>query len=119
SYGPLHSIFVIPGNETCCQVAPPSSDVAQSMSEHPSLFTNRPCWNALTIVLPNEKVSGSTSVACWLSVLVNGSVLILLSETCAEDESASATTNVRTRIRKLGYLEVLAGDKVFLQCVWD
>jgi hypothetical protein len=36
---------------------------------------NRPIWKSDTIIEPADRVSGSTSVACWLSVLVNGSRL--------------------------------------------
>src|SRR6266849_6103965 len=42
-----------------------------------------PTWNAATMVEPNAKLSGSTSVACWLVELVNVSVLSLTSGTVA------------------------------------
>ena len=44
----------------------------------------RPSWKAATIVLPKEKVSGSTCVACWLVEFVYGSELILVSGTFAD-----------------------------------
>ena len=33
----------------------------------------RPSWNTATIVDPNEKLSGSTAVSCWLSAFVPAS----------------------------------------------
>ena len=48
------------------------------MSEAPPSL-NRPTWDEDTIVLPAVNVSGSSSVACWLVVLVNGSVLTRVS----------------------------------------
>src|SRR5436309_3365585 len=45
------------------------------MFDEPPL-KNRPTWKADTMVLPEEKVSGSTSVACWLVLFVYGSELI-------------------------------------------
>jgi hypothetical protein len=55
-------------------VAPPSFDVEKPMSEDPPPET-RPVWNAVTMVLPKVKVSGSTSVRCWAWASVNGSEL--------------------------------------------
>ncbi len=43
-------------------MAPPSVDLEKPMLVAPP-FRNRPTWNVATIVEPNEKVSGSTSVA--------------------------------------------------------
>src|SRR5260221_588861 len=43
------------------------------MSEPPP-SVNRPTCEEVTMVDPNANVSGSTSVACWLGVFVNGSV---------------------------------------------
>jgi len=56
--------------------------VAHPTSEAPP-SRNRPVWNAATTVVPKENVSGSTSVAWKLPVLVNGSVLIVVTETLA------------------------------------
>src|SRR5262245_46267703 len=56
---------VMPGSIPCCHVAPPSVEVLKLMSEPPPSL-NRPTCDEETIVLPNENVSGSTSVACWL-----------------------------------------------------
>src|SRR3977135_3113095 len=58
----------------CCQVAPPSVEVFQLMSEAPP-SGNRSTCEELTTVSPQAKVSGWSSVACWPLVLVNGSVL--------------------------------------------
>src|SRR5689334_6305812 len=44
------------------------------MSDEPP-SVKRPAWKAATIVEPDEKLSTSTSVACWLVGLVNGSAL--------------------------------------------
>jgi hypothetical protein len=41
----------------------------------------RPTWKAVTMVEPNAALLGSTSVACWLEVLVNVSVLSFVSAT--------------------------------------
>src|SRR5205814_3037613 len=51
-------LVVRPGRLPCVQVAPPSLDVANPVSEEPPPKT-RPIWNAETIVLPLMKVSGS------------------------------------------------------------
>src|SRR5258708_17818520 len=67
----------MPGRKPCCQVVPPSVEVFQPMSELPPSL-NRPTWEEVTMVLPYAKVSGSTSVACWLVELVYGSVLTLI-----------------------------------------
>ncbi len=64
----------MPGSMPCCQVLPPSVEVTQPVSEAPP-SVKRPTWEAPTMVLPTAKVSGSSSVACWLVVLVNGSLL--------------------------------------------
>src|SRR5580693_9628491 len=66
----------MPGKKPCFQVVPASCDVAQPMSAPPPPYT-RPVWNAATMVLPKEAVSGSTSVLCWLGALWNGSWLTL------------------------------------------
>src|SRR5438874_10708689 len=68
----------MPGRNPLVHVAPPLIEVAKPMSAPPPLKI-RPTWNALTIVEPKAKVSGSTSVACWLVLLVKVSVLNLLS----------------------------------------
>ncbi len=68
----------MPGSMPCCQVVPPSVEVFQPMSEAPP-SVNRPTCEEATIVLPYAKVSGSSSVACWLEELVNGSVLTWVS----------------------------------------
>ena len=56
------------------QCAPESLDTAQPMFDAPP-SSNRPTWKVLTTVDPNEKLSGSTSVAWWLGPAVYGSVL--------------------------------------------
>jgi hypothetical protein len=69
---------VIPGRNPLFQELPPSPERAQPMFDAPP-SKNRPTWNADTIVDPDAKVSGSTSVACWLVLLVYGSLLRLVS----------------------------------------
>src|SRR5215211_5516035 len=68
----------MPGRKPFVQVPPPSADRAQPMLEDPP-SKKRPTWKAETIVDPAAKVSGSTSVACWLVVFVYGSELSLVS----------------------------------------
>src|SRR5438045_9548807 len=48
------------------------------MSDAPPSL-NRPTWDEDTMVVPAVNVSGSSSVACWLVLLVNGSVLTRVS----------------------------------------
>ncbi len=85
---------VMPGSEPCVQVTPLSVEVANPMSEAPP-SKKRPCWNAETIVEPFENVSGSTSVACWLVLLLNGSELIIVSVTFAAAGTAPTATAAR------------------------
>src|SRR4051794_39789965 len=61
------------------------------MSVAPPL-KKRPTWNVATTVAPYENVSGSSSVACWLVVFVNGSAL-----TCVNDTFACAPTTPKAR----------------------
>src|SRR5919202_572027 len=51
----------------------------------------RPHCAAATIVLPNEYVSGSAIVACWLVAFVNGSVAMIVTATFAEATSESVS----------------------------
>src|SRR5262245_10900792 len=53
----------------------------------------RPACVVTTIVEPNAKLSGSTSVACWLVKFLYGSVLIVVSATfaAAVRDATSAT----------------------------
>jgi hypothetical protein len=81
---PMPDVAVMPGrNVGVPQVLPPSVDLETPMSVPPP-SKKRPTWKAETIVEPLAKVSGSTSVACWLVVFVNGSWLIALSGTFAD-----------------------------------
>src|SRR5215471_21314427 len=81
------------------QVVPPSPERAKPMSLAPPL-TKRPTWKAPTTVLPAAKVSGSTSVACWLVEFVNGSLLTCVSVTLAlaapTEAAKTATTATAT-----------------------
>src|SRR5215467_13521124 len=77
------------------QVAPPSPERAKPMSVEPPL-TNRPTWNVATTVLPAAKVSGSTSVACWLVEFVNGSLLTRVSVTLAVAAPTGAAKTAAT-----------------------
>ena len=60
------------------------------MSDYPP-SVKRPHCAAATIVLPNEYVSGSTIVACWLVGLVNGSVAMIVTATFAEATSVNVS----------------------------
>ena len=53
-------------------MAPPSVEVAHPMAAAPPVVV-RPTWNAATTVFPNEKLSGSTAVACCPGVPLSGS----------------------------------------------
>src|SRR5262249_13205545 len=66
------------------QVLPPLPERAKPMSVAPPL-KKRPTWKAPITVLPAAKVSGSTSVACWLVEFANRCRL-----TCASARLASA-----------------------------
>src|SRR4051794_19488389 len=72
---PGGALFCVrPGRKPELQV-PLGARRAHPMSDAPPL-KNRPTWKPETSVPPpSAKVSGSTSVACWLVVFVNGSVL--------------------------------------------
>src|SRR6266576_1324618 len=71
---------VVPGRSPFAKLAPPLVEVANPISDAPPSKT-RPTWNADENVLPEAKVSGSTSVLCWsyrvglVGGLVNGSEL--------------------------------------------
>src|SRR5947209_5688703 len=60
--GPAPSIFVSRGSERRCHVEPPSSDVAQPISELPPPGLKRPTRKAETAVLANDRVQGATAV---------------------------------------------------------
>ena len=64
------------------QLAPPFAERATPMSLEPPL-KKRPTWNAATTVPWSAKVSGSSSVACWLVAFVYGSALTCMSATFA------------------------------------
>src|SRR5712692_8323064 len=98
---------VVPGRKPLVQLLPPCVDEAKPMSEAPPL-KKRPTWKVETIVEPKAKVSGSTSVRCWLVLLVNGSLLswsrVTLAKARIVDESANRSARVmatRTRIGPL------------------
>ena len=60
---------VVPGRKPLVQVAPLLAERAQPMLADPPPKT-RPTWKAEMIVEPKLKVSGSTSVRCWLAALL-------------------------------------------------
>src|SRR5216684_583309 len=98
---------VVPGRKPLVKLLPSLVDVAKPMSEAPPL-KKRPTWKVETIVEPKAKVSGSTSVRCWLVLLVNGSLLswtrVTLAKARIVDESANRSARVmatRTRIGPL------------------
>jgi hypothetical protein len=74
------------------------------MSDAPPL-KKRPLCTAATIVGPKVKVSGSTSVRCWLLLFVNGSELIwtrfaFASAVLTEKMAIASPATVATRARK-------------------
>src|SRR5215472_16860495 len=86
SYGlAAPALKVMPGRKPGGpQVAPPSPERTKPISVAPPL-KKRPTWKAPTTVLlaGAAKVSGSTSVACWLVEFVNMSLLTSVSVTLA------------------------------------
>src|SRR5881409_1979951 len=83
------------------------------MSDDPP-SVKRPHCAVATIVLPDEYVSGSTIVACWLVEFVNGSVAMIVTATFAEATSVSvnaamaarANTRPRRRMRRVEALSI-------------
>ena len=71
-------------------------DTETPMSDAPP-SVKRPHCAAATIVLPNENVSGSTIVLCWLVELVNGSVAMMMTATFAEAASVSVSAAMAAR----------------------
>src|SRR5712692_4599191 len=85
---------VVPGRKSFLKFFPPLVDVAKPISEAPPL-KKRPTWKAETRVEPEAKVSGSTSVACWLVLLVNGSLLSWIRVTLAKARMVVESANTR------------------------
>src|ERR671928_282395 len=104
---------VMPGS--CWEVhdVPLFVETDTPMSDDPP-SVKRPHCAAATIVLPNEYVSGSTIVACWLVEFVNGSVAMIVTATFAEATSVSvkaakaarASTRPRRRVRRVEALSM-------------
>jgi hypothetical protein len=93
------------GRNPLVHVWPRSVDVANPIDDAPPPRLNRPAWKALTTVAPKAKVSGSTSVACWLASLVKGSLLTRWirrtadAEELGEAEPPGAPTRSLVRLR--------------------
>src|SRR5689334_23267091 len=92
-------LTVVPGRPPVVQVRPLSCDVEKTMLLDPPPPYQRPDWLTPTMVLPQEKESGSTWVLCWcpLPPSVYGSLLIgvattLPAETVAAKSRPSAAT---------------------------
>ena len=81
---------MVPGSSCWVHVDPLFDETATPMSDDPP-SVKRPSWAVATIVLPNEYVSGSTFVACWLVEFVNGSVMMMVTATFAEATSESVS----------------------------
>src|SRR5437899_8886675 len=97
---------VVPGRKPLVKPFPPLIEVAKPMSEAPPL-KKRPTWKVETKVEPEAKVSGSTSVACWLVLLVNGSLLIwtrVKAKAEMVDESANTRASVIAMRPRIGHL---------------
>jgi len=102
-------VAVSPGRKYgVAHVAPPSVERVTPMSVAPP-SKKRPTWKAETIVAPLEKVSGSTSVACWLVALVNGSLLIRVSDTLASAGAADTRAPAASARRTAPRLDLLKG----------
>src|SRR5438128_7469876 len=100
-------LTVAEGRKPLVQLLPPSVEVAKPMSEAPPL-KKRPTWKVETKVEPEAKVSGSTSVACWLVLLVNGSLLIwttVMAKAEMVDESANTRASVIAMRPRMGHLK--------------
>src|SRR5436309_15821829 len=97
-YGPGGvELTVVPGRKPAVQLFPPLVEVANPMLEAPPL-KKRPTWKAETMVEPKAKVSGSTSVLCWLSELVYGSLLSWMRFTLAKTKMVDEKANNRARV---------------------
>src|SRR5512140_392186 len=80
--------LVTPGRQPFVQLAPLFVLVDQQTFDAPP-SKKRPVCCAATIVEPNENVSGSTCVLCWLVEFVYGSELIWVRGTFASAERGS------------------------------
>src|ERR671938_1106350 len=97
AYGPAGvELTVIPGSACAVHDEPLFVETETPMSDDPP-SVKRPHCAAATIVLPNEYVSGSTIVACWLVALVNGSVAMIVTATFAEATSVNVSAAAATR----------------------
>src|SRR5216684_4185661 len=97
---------VLDGRKPLVKPFPPLVDVAKPMLEAPPL-KKRPTWKAETKVLPEARVSGSTSVACWLVLLVYGSLLIwtrVKAKAEMVDESANTRASAIAMRPRIGHL---------------
>src|ERR671938_1708640 len=97
AHGPAGVEFTVrPGSCWAVHDDPLFVETETPMSDDPP-SVKRPHCAAATIVLPNEYVSGSTIVACWLVAFVNGSVAMTRTETFAAAASASTSAAVATK----------------------
>src|SRR2546426_6550695 len=96
---------VLDGRKPLVKLFPPLVEVAKPMLEAPPL-KKRPTWKAETKVEPEARVSGSTSVACWLVLLVNGSLLswrrVPPAKARMVDESANTSARVMAMRARIG-----------------
>src|SRR5438445_7801938 len=88
---------VLDGRKPLVKLLPPLVDVAKPMLEAPPL-KKRPTWKAETKVEPEAKVSGSSSVLCWLVVLVYGSLLLIWTMVRAKAEMVDESANTRAKV---------------------
>src|SRR5919201_4654020 len=104
AYGPAGLEYtVVPDRACAVHDDPLFVETETPMSDDPP-SVKRPHCAAATIVLPNEYVSGSTIVACWLVAFVNGSVAMIRTETFAEAESATTSAAVAASATASGSL---------------
>src|SRR5258708_37666391 len=87
---------VVPGRKPLVKLLPPLVEVANPISEAPPL-KKRPTWKVETRVEPKAKVSGSTSVRCWLVLLVNGALLSWARVTLAKDRRGEVSAHKNAR----------------------
>src|SRR5260370_26259910 len=87
----------VPGRKPGVNLLPPLLEVANPISVAPPPKM-RPTWKAETSVLPAERVSCSTSVACWPGPTVNGSLLNWSRVVLARAEIVVASANRRAKV---------------------
>src|SRR5258708_10439 len=98
---------VVPGRKPFLKLFPPLLEVANPISAAPPPKM-RPTWKTETRVEPAAKVSGSTSVRCWLVLVVKGALLswrrVILAKARMVVEHANASARVIATTMRIGLL---------------